>query len=71
MSITLLKDVIREVRREDKPATKGEVQEAIARRDNDAKDIMESYQLAKRMGEIYEYPESGDMVVKITDEVIA
>jgi len=53
MSITLLKDVIRDVRRNDKPATKQAVQETIANRD-DGVDIMESYQLAKKMGEIYE-----------------
>jgi len=70
MSITLLKDVIRDVRSGDKPATKQEVQNTIAHTDN-AKDLMESYQLAKRMGEIYEYPEGGNVVVKITDEVIA
>jgi hypothetical protein len=70
MSITLLKDVIRDVRREDKPATKQEVQETIAHADN-PKDLMGSYQQAKRLGEIYEYPEGGHIVVKITDEVIA
>jgi len=70
MSITLLKDVIRDVRRKDKPATKQEVQETIAHADN-PKGLMGSYQQAKRLGEIYEYPEGGNIVVKITDEVIA
>jgi len=70
MSVTRVKDIIRTIRRDDKPATRKEVKNSIAKRDNGV-DLMQSYEQAKQFGEIYEYPEGGDMVVKITDEVIA
>lgn len=70
MSVTRVKDIIRSVRRDDKPATQKEVKDTIASRDN-AIGLMQSYEQARQHGEIYEYPEGGDIVVKITDEVIA
>jgi len=70
MSIRQVKDAIRATRQENRPATKDDVQSALGKSEN-AKQALQSYERAKKHGEIYEYPEGGAVVVKITDEVIA
>jgi len=67
MTIRQVKDTIRDIRQPDQPATKDDVQSALGENEN-AKDALQSYQRAKKLGEIYEFPEDGTLVVKITDE---
>jgi len=73
--MTLLRTVknsIRRCRTPDQPARAVDVKELLAQHDeHEGEALLESYQRAKRHGEIYEYPTNGTEVVKITDEVIA
>ena len=56
----------------DQPARAVDVKELLAQHDeHEGEALLESYQRAKRHGEIYEYPTDDTEVVKITDEVIA
>ena len=69
MSIREVKDAIRATRQQNRPATKDDVQSALGKSGN-AKQLLQSYERAKKHGEIYEYPEGGEVVVKITDDAL-
>ena len=68
---THIKNAIRRARTPDAHADAGEVKELLANHDDhDAEDLLAAYQQAKKEGEIFEYPDDGATVVRITDEVL-
>lgn len=69
MSIKQVKQSIRQARGASEPATKKDVKDRLAESDR-PKAALQAYESAKRLGEIYEYPDGELAVVKITDEQI-